>query len=139
MCTLEASTWSRLPGLLFTLTSMAPQVLSLSRRAGPSIKPNINDFDALWENALLRYTVETGKDLLELLAEQDFPSILSDTDEVIAYFETQNASFKAFRTSGKRIRGILKPIVSVVLFLVEGAQGASVSRPCSNLVDKTPL
>ena len=48
-----------------------------------------NDLDVLWEDALKRYTKETGKSLSELAIAKSFPAKPIDTDDVIKHFEKQ--------------------------------------------------
>lgn len=85
------------------------------------------DFGELWKKALGRYEEETGKDLLKLPIAKGFPSQPSSADEVMKRLATQNESFKAFRTRGKKVLDVLRPIVDVVLVIRDCAEGASVS------------
>ncbi|KZV64104.1 hypothetical protein PENSPDRAFT_669248 [Peniophora sp. CONT] len=106
---------------------MPPHPAPVSATTPSGKQPVLNDYDKLWDNALERYKKETGKSLRKHSSAQDFLSKTRSADEIIAQFEEQNESFVAFRDSGAKIRGVLKPVVDVVLFLKENAEGASVS------------
>ncbi|KZV62638.1 hypothetical protein PENSPDRAFT_758563 [Peniophora sp. CONT] len=91
--------------------------------------PVLNDFGQLWHDALERYEQETGKNLLEEPLASDFPSISNNTDTIMTCFEKQIESFKAFRTRGKKVLNVLRPIVDVVLLIKDCADGASDAIP----------
>ena len=75
-----------------------------------------------WKEALERYREETGRDLLQHSFATDIQS-QSSIDGVIEQF----ANFKNFRSRGRKILRVLKPIVSVVIrFIDAGAEGGSV-------------
>lgn len=89
--------------------------------------PAQHDFDKLWRDALQRYKDETGRDLLDHPLAKAFPSHPGGADEVIKLFETQNASFSSFRAHGQKILDALRPIVDIVLLVLDvGADVASV-------------
>ena len=102
-------------------------------RDSDSIQRN---FGELWTEALRRYKTETGKNLLELPAAKAFPSDPSSAEVVMKHFEEQHDAFEAFRARGKRILGVLKPIVDVVLLIKDCAEGASVSLDSRTLVSR---
>ncbi|KZV59812.1 hypothetical protein PENSPDRAFT_760316 [Peniophora sp. CONT] len=89
-----------------------------------------SDFDSIWNEALRSYQEETGKNVLELPFANKLLSRPLATDEVIQYIGEQNESFDSFRTSGRKVLSVLKPIVHVVhLFIDAGAEGASKVAP----------
>ncbi|VDB86855.1 unnamed protein product [Peniophora sp. CBMAI 1063] len=91
-------------------------------------------FNGLWEDALRRYQAETGKDLRDLPAAKHFLSQPHTAEETINYFDKQTVLFEDFRGSGERVRGVLKPIVDVVSFLKENAEGAAANIPGGDAV-----
>ncbi|KZV61419.1 hypothetical protein PENSPDRAFT_298261 [Peniophora sp. CONT] len=92
--------------------------------------PVHHDFDKLWRDALQRYKDETGKDLLGHPIAKAFPSRPGSADEVIKLFEKQNESFKTFRTHGQKILDALRPVVDIVLLVLDvGANVASNTVP----------
>ena len=81
------------------------------------------DAEERWRDALERYREETGRDLLN--GHSFAKDILSQSsiDGVMEQF----TKFKNFRSSGRKILRVLKPIVSVVLrFIDAGAEAVSV-------------
>ena len=104
-----------------TLPATAPQPADRETNSSP------RNFGELWTEALRRYKTETGNDLLELPAAKAFPTNPGSTEEVMKHFKEQNEAFEAFRSRGKRILGVLKPIVDVVLLIKDCAEDASVS------------
>ena len=104
-------------------TLRAPTAQAVNRDSDSSPR----NFGELWNEALRRYKDETGKDLLELPAAKAFPSNPSSAEEVMKHFEEQNEAFKVFRASGKKVLGVLRPIVDVVLLIKDFTEGTSVS------------
>lgn len=98
-----------------------------SRSDGKTPHGARSELDGLWKKALRRYEVETGKSLFELPLPSNLPTQPKDFDEVMKYFESQKELFKVFRGRGGKVRGMLKPIVDLVLFLKENPEAASVS------------
>lgn len=90
------------------------------------------DLDKLWDDALQEYEDETGKSLRELPVAKNLPTGLHSTDQLIEHFEKQKELFKVFRASGNKVRGVLRPIVDVLLVLKQGAEGASVCGTALN-------
>jgi hypothetical protein len=115
-----------------SLPASGSQRVSLSSATAPT------DFGRLWDDALQRYRVETGNELLTLPMVKECPSHPRGADEIVAYFEKQEKAFSAFRANGEKIRGVLKPVVDIVLFLGKVAEGASVSSNSRYLSHKMP-
>ena len=93
-------------------------------------------FDGLWKAALRRYEKETGKDLLKHRTVQTFPSNVTSVDEVMQLIEAQNASFQAFRASGRKVRDALKPVVNSLLLMkscVDSASASTSIHPCFSI------
>ena len=104
-------------------TLRAPTAQAVNRDSDSSPR----NFGELWTEALRQYKTETGNDLLELPAAKAFPTTPGITEEVLKHFKEQNEAFKVFRARGKKVLGVLKPIVDVVLLIKDCAEGASVS------------
>ncbi|KZV62942.1 hypothetical protein PENSPDRAFT_758344 [Peniophora sp. CONT] len=108
--------------------STYPGTASQSARSG--VDSGQCNFDELWAEALLRYKKETGKDLLGLSFADYLLSQPRTSEEIVQYIKEQNESFDTFRSTGHKILGVLKPIVSVVLRVIDaGAEGASAAAP----------
>ena len=85
-------------------------------------KPADSDAEERWKQALEKYREETGRDLLQHSFAKDIQS-QSSIDGVMEQF----ANFKNFRSRGRKILRVLKPIVSVVIrFIDAGAEAGSV-------------
>ncbi|VDB86734.1 unnamed protein product [Peniophora sp. CBMAI 1063] len=82
-----------------------------------------DNFEELWRTALQRYEKETGQDLLEHPFEKAIALKPSSAKVLIGYLEQQDASFKSFRSKGKKVLGVLESITNVILrFLDVGAE-----------------
>ena len=94
-----------------------------TQSSGLSIeKPADSDAEERWKQALEKYREETGRDLLQHSFAKDIQS-QSGIDGVMEQF----ANFKNFRSRGRKILRVLKPIVGVIIrFIDAGAEAGSV-------------
>ena len=82
-----------------------------------------HDAEERWHQALERYREETGRDLLN---GHSFAKVILSQTSIDGVME-QFTNFKNFRSSGRKILRVLKPIVSVVIrFIDAGAEAGSV-------------
>ena len=102
---------------LVTMSFQQAQFSSFSNE-----KPADSDAEERWKQALEKYREETGRDLLQHSFATDIQS-QSSIDGVMEQF----ANFKNFRSRGRKVLRVLKPIVSVVIrFIDAGAEAGSV-------------
>ena len=136
--------WShRLPGVLYILgkaeqelrppspAHLSPIIQMSSASNAPAPSPNIQ---AIFTDALAKYTEKTGKDLL---TEQLATSIqgCKSSDEILRVFQEQARAFQQFRNGDSRLFKWLSPIVNVLHAL---ATNAALSAGVS-LVSQTSL
>ncbi|KZV72459.1 hypothetical protein PENSPDRAFT_358335 [Peniophora sp. CONT] len=108
---------------------MASQPVVLSETPRFSEDSSQHAFQMLWNGALQRYELETGKDLLAFPFANNLLAPSLRPDSVVQYFKEQNQTFKTFRSSGEKIMRVLRPIVHLVqLFIDAGAEGAAASN-----------
>ncbi|KAJ7610330.1 hypothetical protein B0H17DRAFT_15719 [Mycena rosella] len=91
-----------------------------------------NDFDALWTDALNKYSEETGSDLLR----SDYAQLFDDCDSVdtvVDALEEEMENFKKFRADDSKwatLRNKLKPVVRFLLLFNDAvAEAASSHTP----------
>ncbi|KAJ7691815.1 hypothetical protein B0H17DRAFT_555825 [Mycena rosella] len=91
-----------------------------------------NEFDALWNDALNKYSEETGSDLLRSRYAQLFDECDS-VDTVLEALEEKMENFKKFRADDSKwatLRNKLKPVVQFLLLFNDAvAEVASSSTP----------
>ncbi|KZV60933.1 hypothetical protein PENSPDRAFT_693837 [Peniophora sp. CONT] len=89
--------------------------------SGSGLSADERDFNTLWNDALQAYEEQTKHKLP--IADGSLPES-STEGEVIDYIELQARSFEAFRANGRRVRGVLQPIVNLVLLFVDAGAEA---------------
>lgn len=90
------------------------------------VDPAESGFHRLWEEALARYTQETGHDLQQAPFAKELEQC-SSVDEVARVLNNRRETMKAFRAHGHKVRAVLAPVVRIMrLFLDTGAEVAAV-------------
>ncbi|KAJ7691803.1 hypothetical protein B0H17DRAFT_1200919 [Mycena rosella] len=96
-----------------------------------------NEFDALWTDALNKYSEETGSDLLRSEYAQLFDDCDS-VDTVVDALEEEMENFKKFRADDSKwatLRNKLKPVVHFLLLFNDAvAEAASSHTPGGNSI-----
>ena len=111
-----------------TMSSSQAQLTSLANEDFARL-----DAEERWRDALERYREETGRDLLNGHSFAEDILSQSSIDGVMEQF----TKFKNFRSSGRRIMRVVKPIVSVVIrFIDAGAEAGSV---CASPLPRSDL
>ncbi|KZV72361.1 hypothetical protein PENSPDRAFT_361100 [Peniophora sp. CONT] len=106
---------------------MSNQPAPTSPNPLPGEVPDKRDFKKVWEDAVKSYNAGTQPKKKQ----HHRPGLISPpvdyrtADQVIKHFESQKELFKVFRSSGEKVRGVLTPIVDILLVLKEGAESAS--------------
>lgn len=86
---------------------------------------NAQDFSVIWNEAVVKYKSETKSDSLPL----DSLGTADSAEAILTAIAGNREDFEDSRGKGKRLRGVLKPVVKIVQRMAEAAgEGASLVR-----------
>ena len=89
----------------------------------PLLETNGKQFEAIWREAIVQYTVESGINL-------PHPGDVGlSLDGVMSMLDGRLGEFKAFRERKEKLRGVLSPVVDVLQLFSNTADKASSFAP----------
>lgn len=101
------------------MSSSYPQTVNSSTMVSVQDNP-----DERWKEALERCRKKTGRDLYQ----HELARIFLDTSTIDEVMRDLEEKFMDYRARGHKIRGVLRPVVSVVLRFIDGGAEAAAVR-----------